>query len=318
VRQTGFRTAAALVVSCATAHADHVAGTVTDSAGRPLAGAVVVLDGGTARVTSDLQGRFHLSAAPGRHTVAVSRARVAAPVVRELDVPAAGTTLDVRLELLPTVSEEVVVQGVRAAEAAPVTATELGRAELERGYHGQEMPELLARTPSVVQYTETGTGAGYGYFFLRGLHQSRVNMTLDGAPLNDPEESAVFFANFGDFAAALQSVQVQRGVGTSSVGAASYAGSVNFESAAVTSADRRFDLEGTLGSWGTGRCTRAGRCSPPTASAAIRASTSARSTPARRSRVTARCSSCSRSRRTRRRGSRSWLPRPRCSPRTCA
>jgi iron complex outermembrane receptor protein len=149
-------------------------------------------------------------------------------------------------------TEDVVVQAVRADADAPVTTAELSRDDLERAYHGQEMPALLARTPSVIQYSETGSGAGYAYFFLRGLHQSRVNMTLDGVPLNDPEESAVFFANFGDFAAGLESVQVQRGVGTSSAGAASFAGSVNFESA-FAGGGRRLDLEAGAGAWGSRR-----------------------------------------------------------------
>jgi iron complex outermembrane receptor protein len=152
--------------------------------------------------------------------------------------------------------EEVVVQAVRADERTPVTTAEIPREELERAYHGQEMPVLLSRTPSIVQYSETGSGAGYSYFSLRGLHQTRVNMTLDGVPLNDPEESAVFFANFGDFASALQSVQVQRGVGISSVGAASFAGSVNFESQPAHG-PRSLELEAGLGSWDSQRASAA-------------------------------------------------------------
>src|SRR6185503_4227588 len=97
-------------------------------------------------------------------------------------------------------------------------------------------------------------GAGFSYFSLRGMHQTRVNMTLDGVPLNDPEESAVYFANFGDFTSALGSIQVQRGVGTSSVGAASYGGAIDFASIGLEEKQQTIvDLGG--GSYGTRRAS---------------------------------------------------------------
>jgi iron complex outermembrane receptor protein len=128
-------------------------------------------------------------------------------------------------------AETVLVQAIRADRETPVTKTDLDAAELERLDHGQEMPFLLQQTPSLTFYSDNGLGAGYSYFSLRGIHQTRVNMTFDGAPLAEPEDSTLYFADFGGFAGALESVQIQRGVGTSTVGTASYGGSVNFESA---------------------------------------------------------------------------------------
>src|SRR4029453_18508193 len=132
----------------------------------------------------------------------------------------------------PVVHEEIVVRAIRADAETPVTKLELDAPRLERSNYSQETPFLLAETPAVTSYSESGllAGAGYSYFSLRGMHQTRVNMTFDGVPLNDPEESAVYFANFGDFTSALGSIQVQRGVGTSSVGAASYGGAIDFAS----------------------------------------------------------------------------------------
>ena len=141
-------------------------------------------------------------------------------------------------------TEEVVVSAVRADEDAAVPRTDLALTELRAKNDGRELPYVLRDVPGATFYSETGSGSGYSYFQLRGLGQSRVNMTLDGVPLNDPEEAAVYFANFGDFASALDSVQVQRGVGTSSFGAASFAGSVNFAS---TEAKERFETDATLG-----------------------------------------------------------------------
>jgi iron complex outermembrane receptor protein len=124
----------------------------------------------------------------------------------------------------------VLVQAIRAERETPVTKTDLDAAELERLDYGQEMPFLLQQTPSLTFYSDGGLGAGYAYFSLRGIHQTRVNMTFDGAPLNEPEDSTLYFVDFGGFAGALDSIQIQRGVGTSTVGTASYGGSVNFAS----------------------------------------------------------------------------------------
>ena len=154
-------------------------------------------------------------------------------------------------------SEEVVVQAVRAEERTPVTKTDIGRDAIELVNRGQEMPFLLGATPAVNFQSDTGLAAGYAYFNIRGIGPTRLNVTLDGVPLQDPEDQALYFSNFGDFASVVDSIQVQRGVGTSSVGAASYGGSVNF--ASVSPADRR-GLEAQVGggSWGTGRGTLAG------------------------------------------------------------
>ncbi|HQR45173.1 MAG TPA: TonB-dependent receptor plug domain-containing protein, partial [Thermoanaerobaculia bacterium] len=127
-------------------------------------------------------------------------------------------------------SESLTVSAVRAEDVVPVTKTDVPLAAIEKENVGQEMPALLSLTPSVTFYADSGGPNGYAYFSIRGVQMTRLNLTFDGAPLNDPEDSAFYFANFGDFAGALGSLQVQRGVGTSTWGAASYGASVNFES----------------------------------------------------------------------------------------
>ena len=127
-------------------------------------------------------------------------------------------------------NESLTVSAIRAEDVVPVTKTEISFQEIEKENFGQEMPALLSLTPSITYYADSGGPNGYSYLSIRGVQMTRINLTFDGAPLNDPEDSAFYFANFGDFAGALGSVQVQRGVGTSTWGAASYGGSVNFES----------------------------------------------------------------------------------------
>jgi iron complex outermembrane recepter protein len=154
----------------------------------------------------------------------------------------------------PARAENVVVRAIRGDEAAPVTKTDLDQPALAEKSWGQELPVLLQDTPSVTQYSETGSGQGYAYFTLRGLSQTRVNTTFDGVPLNEPEDSAVYTADFANLSLNLASVQVQRGVGTSTFGAAAFAGSVNLES---LDASREKGLTVSLGggSFGTARAS---------------------------------------------------------------
>ncbi len=152
------------------------------------------------------------------------------------------------------VKEEVVVQAVRADERTPVSKTDIDGEAIQEGNRGQEMPFLLGAAPAVNFQSDNGLAAGYTYFNIRGITQTRLNITLDGVPLQDPEDQALYFSDFGDFASVVDSIQVQRGVGTSSVGAASYGGSVNFASVSP-SEKRRVQAQVGGGSWGTGRAT---------------------------------------------------------------
>jgi iron complex outermembrane receptor protein len=123
------------------------------------------------------------------------------------------------------------VRSARADEHAPVTHTTITPATLRTLHVGQDPQYIVERAvPSIVAYSESGTGmTNYGSFRLRGMDQTRVNVTIDGAPINDMIDQGVFFSNMGDLTNGIASVQVQRGVGMSMNGTASYAGSVNFE-----------------------------------------------------------------------------------------
>jgi iron complex outermembrane receptor protein len=149
--------------------------------------------------------------------------------------------------------ERVMISAVRGGGAAPISQKTLNSADLEPRYFGQDVPLVLQGvTPSLTSYAETGNYWGYSYIRLRGIDQSRINLTLDGIPLNDPEDQVLYFADFPDLANSLNSVQVQRGVGTSSNGTAAYAGSINMETIPLTGPRRgNVQLEG--GSFGSKR-----------------------------------------------------------------
>ncbi len=125
---------------------------------------------------------------------------------------------------------EVTIQGIRAESKTPVTQKTIDKSDIDQIYHTQELPMLLNTTPSVISSTDGGHNMGYTSFRLRGIDQTRINMTLDGVPLNEPEDQGVYFSNYPDFTNSIKSMQIQRGVGTSTNGVSSYGGSISFES----------------------------------------------------------------------------------------
>jgi iron complex outermembrane receptor protein len=151
--------------------------------------------------------------------------------------------------------ETVTVSAIRALDQAPISAKTLDADELERRSFGQDVPLLLQGTPSFTAYSETGNYWGYSYIRMRGIDQSRINLTIDGIPLNDPEDQVLYFADFPDIANSVHSIQIQRGVGTSSPGTASYGGSINFETVPVASARRGTEFQLQSGSFGSRRAS---------------------------------------------------------------
>ncbi len=235
----------------------EVRGVVRDHQGRTVAGArvAVAVADADAAATSDDDGAFTLVLAPGRHVIEVSH-----PAFETLDAEVVvdddPVTLELRLTPPLALSETIRVDAIRAGDEVPVTKRNIDATEIEALHAGQDVPFLLTHTPSVTSYSDSGTGNNYSYFSLRGIHQTRVNMTLDGAPLNDPADHALYFNNFTDFTSFVDSIQIQRGVGTSTVGSPSYGGSINF--ASVTPA-REPGTEARIGfgSYGTRRATAA-------------------------------------------------------------
>ena len=150
--------------------------------------------------------------------------------------------------------EGVIVRAVRANGTAPVAQTTVDSRTIQRRSFAQEVPLMLqGTTPSLTAHAETGTNWGYTYIRLRGLDQSRINLSIDGIPLNDPEDQVFYFANLADLSSSVQSVQVQRGVGTTGTGTASFAGSINFETKPVFGVARQSAAELQLGSFGAQR-----------------------------------------------------------------
>ena len=146
---------------------------------------------------------------------------------------------------------EVVVKAVRAQKSAPFAVANIQKSELQNfSASGRELPYLFSRTPGILAWSENGLGAGTTYMRMRGAAGSRINVTLDGVALNSPEDQTVFWANMNSYASLLNSVQIQRGVGSSTNGDGAFGGSISLQTSAP--AVKPFiELTGSYGTYNT-------------------------------------------------------------------
>jgi len=147
--------------------------------------------------------------------------------------------------------QEVVVNGVRAQKNAPYAIANIKKQELDNfSKTGKELPFLFSQTPGVIAWSENGLGTGTTYMRIRGAGDSRINVTLDGVPLNSPEDQCVFWANMNSYGSLLGSVQIQRGVGSSTIGDGAFGGTVALASATPLQVPS-IEVSGSYGSFNT-------------------------------------------------------------------
>ncbi len=146
---------------------------------------------------------------------------------------------------------EVVVKSVKVLPNAPFAVSNIGRKDLESfSKTGRELPFLLSQTPGIQAWSENGLGTGTTYMRLRGAGDSRINVTLDGVPLNSPEDQCVFWANMNSYSSLLKGIQVQRGIGTSTNGDGAFGGNIALQSK-FPSRKPSLELTGSYGSYNT-------------------------------------------------------------------
>src|SRR5687767_6468009 len=150
--------------------------------------------------------------------------------------------------------EPVEVKATRAGQNAPFTRTNLYKKDIEKLNLGQDLPFILNQTPSVVINADAGNGVGYTGIRIRGSDASRINVTLNGVPFNDAESQGTFFVDLPDFSSSIGSIQVQRGVGTSSNGAGAFGASINISTNEVI-AKPYVEFNNSYGSFNTWKNT---------------------------------------------------------------
>ncbi|MBQ6305003.1 MAG: TonB-dependent receptor [Bacteroidales bacterium] len=149
------------------------------------------------------------------------------------------------------VLNEVVISGVQIPQTAPFAVTNIDKSELnDFSKTGQELPFLFSKTPGIIAWSENGVGTGTTYMRLRGAGDSRINVTLDGVPLNSPEDQCVFWANMNSYGSLLGKVQIQRGVGASTNGDGAFGGTIQLSSATPSMVPSA-EITGSYGSFNT-------------------------------------------------------------------
>ena len=150
--------------------------------------------------------------------------------------------------------DEVLVKAVRVKSNAPITHSNISKKDIEKRNLGQDIPILLNYLPSVVSSSDAGSGIGYTYLRVRGSDATRINVTINGIPYNDAESQGTFWVNLGDFASSVESLQLQRGVGTSTNGSAAFGASLNILTDAI-SKEAGGEISNSFGSFGTQKHT---------------------------------------------------------------
>lgn len=220
-----------LVCSAAPGQNNHgvITGTVTDRDGLPLAGASVIIDSLKAGMATGNDGRYALRGMNyGRYSLRISFTGF--EPFDTVVIVQGNTIVDASLKEALFVTDEVIVRGSRAGSRTPMAHSTIVASEMRALDMTRDMPYLLSLTPSVVETSDAGNGIGYTSMRIRGTDASRINITLDGIPLNDAESQQVFWVDLPDLASSTGSIQIQRGAGTSTNGAGAFGASVNISS----------------------------------------------------------------------------------------
>ncbi len=150
--------------------------------------------------------------------------------------------------------ENIEITAIRASDKAPFTKTNLGKKEIAQNNLGQDLPFVLNQLPSVVVNSDAGTGIGYTGISIRGSDATRTNVTINGIPYNDAESQQTYFVDLPDFTSSLSSVQVERGVGTSSNGAGAFGATINLSTNEVNK-EKYMELNNSAGAYNTWKNT---------------------------------------------------------------
>jgi len=206
-----------------------VKGFVLNEKGEPLPGASVVVDKTFLGTSSDQKGEFRFSGLESKKYLLIISFIGYNTTKKEVDLTSGNSTVTIKMVPSEVLTEEVIVSATRAGQKTPVAYTDITKEQIKSNNTGQDIPYLLNLSPSLVSTSDAGTGVGYTNFRIRGTDANRINITVNGIPLNDAESHGVWWVNMPDFASSVENIQVQRGVGTSTNGAGAFGATVNMQ-----------------------------------------------------------------------------------------
>ena len=237
---------------------NNLTGTILDSKDlKPVSGAVVRLKDSFVGTTTDQQGKFFFTKMPeAAFEVVVSH------IAYETQTQTIATSSEntIRLELKVYLADEITINATRVDPRTGAAFTNITKEELERNNMGQDLPVLLSNLPSVVVTSDAGNGVGYTGIRVRGNDPTRVNVTINGIPVNEAESHQVYWVDLPDIASSTDNIQFQRGLGTSTNGAGAFGASINLQTTkisqssygAISSSFGSFNTNKNTVSFGTG------------------------------------------------------------------
>ncbi|MFN5318951.1 MAG: TonB-dependent receptor [Bacteroidia bacterium] len=228
-------------------------GNVTDKSGQKIPGAIVRLIGSFHTCQTDANGDFYIKNIK-ENTINLEVYCLGYSALRKEIVLPQSKPENLILEATSYPVKEVMIEASRADNRSAMTYTEISEKDLDRRNFGQDLPMLLSTEPGVVVNSDAGTGIGYTGLRVRGSDPTRINITVNGIPMNDAESHGLFWVNTPDLASSVSSVQLQRGVGTSTQGAGAFGATLNLQTNEVRS-KAYASYTGSAGSFNTLRNT---------------------------------------------------------------
>ncbi len=234
---------------------NQISGTIYNQNQEPLAGATIAVEDTYKGTFTNSDGRYVMrNLQPGMVYLRASFLGYQSEIDSIEIISGQDAQLNFTLNPSAFVSDEVVISATRAGEQTPTTYSNLNNQEIEAVNYGQDLPYVLQFTPSTVVTSDAGAGIGYTGIRIRGSDQTRINTTINGIPVNDAESHGVFWVNMPDFASSAENIQIQRGVGTSTNGAAAFGATLNIQTNALR--EKAYaELDNAYGSFNTLRNT---------------------------------------------------------------
>jgi iron complex outermembrane receptor protein len=224
-------------------------GTVKNDSGEPLSGANLTIGNSYLRTATGATGMYQFkNLKMGNYQLTVSYIGYEKQTW-EVNITD-NQTFDIILKPDVILAEEVLVSASRVKEKTPVAFKTVEKSEIKDNNMGQDIPYLLSLTPSFVTTSDAGNGVGYTNFRIRGTDMNRINVTVNGIPMNDAESHGTWWVDVPDLASSADNIQVQRGVGTSTNGAAAFGATINLQTTTINK-EASAEYSSAAGSFGT-------------------------------------------------------------------
>ena len=240
-----MRTILLLFITFTSIAQNNFVGRVTDSSGEPIVGANILIEESNLITYTDEKGKFYLNSNSTNIEIQVSHVGY---LTKEIEFSNPSQEINIVLDDGIILKDEIKVISTRAKYNSPFAFTNISKSFIEKNNSGKDIPFLINSTPSTYSTSDAGNGIGYTGVRIRGSDATRINVTINGIPYNDSESHGVFWVNVSDLASSANSIQVQRGVGSSTNGGGAFGGTVSIKTGKA-SEDFKLKYSSSAGSY---------------------------------------------------------------------